>query len=250
MPTEHPIIFSDEFASAIATGRPTKTVTRRVLSVPWGKKGQWRVPPWSPYYVEDEGELVVMDADGDYHTAAERLRCPFGSPGDRLWVREAHWLQDGAHDPWPDLPSVVGSHKGHTARCYFRASFDRCEPRWRPSIHMPRWASRSILEVLSVRPERLQAITEADAQREGYDFSNIPAGGAYSGFQARLWFQDQWDELHAEPRPRRQGGRVAYYVSYPWNDHQEVREYRGRPWHVLGNPWVWRIEFRKVTADD
>ena len=90
------------------------------------------------------------------------IPCPYGEPGDTLWVRETHAI---VHEPvWydsDDAPRAVGA--------VYRADWEGEAPLWSPSIHMPRWASRITLEVLDVRVERLDEVTEAEAQLEGFD---------------------------------------------------------------------------------
>lgn len=107
--------------------------------------------------------------------APERGLCPFGLPGDRQWVREAHAIfpTHGQHradgerwGPWGGLPTTVSEDGKQIA--YYREGFDRCDPgRWRPSIHMPRWAGRLLLEITVVRVERPQAISARDGIAEG-----------------------------------------------------------------------------------
>jgi hypothetical protein len=128
--TDHPIIFSAAMVRALLDGR--KTQTRRLA---------WR-------WVKDRGErhLSADDANGTHQPSPwQRVQ-----PGDRLWVREAHKRTD--------------------TRCDYRVDWhvaDHHRFTWRPSIHMPRWASRITLHVEAVRVERLQEITEADARAEG-----------------------------------------------------------------------------------
>ena len=107
--------------------------------------------------------------------------CPYGKPGDRLWVRET-WQGPLFYD---EIPEDWNSDKYKTPEyCYYKASGDSCDftdsddnfvERWSPSIHMPRWASRILLEVTNVRVERLQDISEEDAIAEGVDGENEAA---------------------------------------------------------------------------
>lgn len=116
--------------------------------------------------------------------------CPYGAPGDRLWVRET--FNHCAYKP------------------FYRADGPMHEDwKWKPSIHMPRWASRITLEITAIRVEQLQDITEEDAKAEGC-IGALGAGctGAY---------RDLWDSINAK--------------KYPWSS----------------NPWVWVIEFRRIT---
>lgn len=129
-------------------------------------------------------------------------------PGDRLWVRET-WSHDG-----PDLETVRARCEdmlvgGITYGPYYRATESAPDTlTWKPSIHMPRWACRLLLDVKAVRVERLQDITQADAIAEGCPADPSP------GRSASVVFHDLWDSLN---------------------------EKRGYGWDT--NPWVWVIEF-------
>lgn len=142
---EHPILFSGPMVEAILEGR--KTQTRRII------KPQLRVEE----YPNMPGVLFTPYGGKDWwvnsqpsHPAHISKACD-KQPGDRLWVRET-WAMYSPLD-------VV----------YRAGSKTSCTGRWKPSIHMPRWASRITLEVASVRVERLQDITEADAKAEGFE---------------------------------------------------------------------------------
>ncbi len=138
--------------------------------------------------------------------------CPYGQPGERLWGRET-WAQLGDGDiarkaTWPDA-----------------AHLDDPEPKWRPSAHMPRWASRITLEVTGVRVERLQDISEADAIAEGITPKWEPgcsgrlmdALGGFSFRPAASAYAELWEQING-------------------------------PGSWDANPWVWVIEFKRVTA--
>ncbi len=205
---EHPILFSAPMVRAILSG--AKTQTRRVV------KG---VPPGEVIYtgamIDFAGWVDIVAREG-----SARIRCPFGKPGDRLWVRET----------WSTCTQGFDTPEESTFPVY-RADTDRPTPkRWIPSIHMPRWASRITLEVTGVRVERLHALGEADAIAEGMpaDAGNRPirgreeallAGGPLSvlpgSLTARECFAMLWNKL---------GGAGA------WD----------------ANPWVWVIEFRRL----
>ena len=177
-------------------------------------------------YTEDgtpgEVDWVILDEDGDPTDSA--LRCPYGAPGDALWVRET-WAPLG-----DILTEVIGRPR------VFRADADLVRDdsgdrvgwwlgetflegserpfRWRPSLHMPRWASRITLDVVSVRVERLQAISEADAEAEGV------SADLESRTLARDAFRELWDSINGK-RP-----------GCSWDD----------------DPWVWVVEFRRITT--
>lgn len=182
--TERGMIFNGEMVRAILDGR--KTQTRRVMK---------------PQPDEDGLAKVI---NGPWVDTSERIyRCPFGVPGDRIWVRET-WARYNIDQHSHDM-----AYRATTPEDWPK------EGRWRPSIHMPRWASRILLEITDVRVERLQAITLGDICKEFgcglYDFRP-----ATYGFQA-------WEEL--------------------WKSI-----YGGDSWQA--NPWVWVIEFKRIGEDD
>lgn len=193
---EHPILFSGEMVRAILDGR--KSQTRRVVKL-------------NPAYVERwKNEPAEMWA----------RECPYGQPGDRLWVRETFGLgqQSYNHTAW--ITYRAGGERDANDRYTEVAAWQDRNPRcWYPSIHMPRWASRITLEVTGVRVERVQAITNEDAIAEGC--TGGPGVEGYSEANPADPYEEYailWDSLNAD---------------------------RGFGWNV--NPWVWRIAFRRVA---
>ncbi|MGP9804071.1 hypothetical protein [Paracoccus sp. NSM] len=163
--TDRPMIFSGPMVRALLDGR--KTQTRRVL----------RVPAW----IDPADDISAEVATGFIETSFRR--------GDRVWVREA-FAQSGA--AWPRIQEGLG-------RLHYRSDPDHGWQeywgRWRPSIHMPRWASRITLHITDVRVQRLQDISEADAVAEGAPVAELrmyPELG-----NARHWFCDLWNSLHS-----------------------------------------------------
>ena len=178
--SERPIIFSAPMVRALLDGR--KAQTRRILKpqivchtgpVPaftWGKFSGLYPDDWFGYGNAIDGALPC-------------------AVGDRLWVREAHaFMPKTAYA----LPKAISPADPDMA-AYYREGFDRSgKIIWRPSIHMPRWASRITLEVTEVRVQRLQEISEEDARAEGVEaisVSDVPRQAAWSCRQdfARLW---------------------------------------------------------------
>lgn len=174
---ERPILFSAPMVRALLTG--TKTQTRRIA-----------IPKRSIEPMTDE--------------------CPYGQPGDRLWVREA-WRVEGKHtDSYS--PSCIEINRAHFGRIDYEASITWNKSMYgklRPSIHMPRWASRITLEVTGVRVERLQDISEADARAEGISRADCPDWHATTDYRAL------WESING-------------------------------PGSWDANPWVWVVEFRRV----
>lgn len=218
---ERPILFSGPMVRAILEGR--KTQTRRIVKPqPLDVTDAVRdVPGGNMFYAA----IARRDVMGVYFTSLgsdqqHEWRCPYGQPGDRLWVRETHCV-------WR-----AGNADGTGKHIAYRAT----EPDspcggWTPSIFMPRWASRITLEVKDVRVERLQDISEADAIAEGlYDarghhlaecpaYSDEPNRKCACGSQtAQEEYHGLWDSING---------------AGSWS----------------ANPWVWVIEFSQHQSE-
>lgn len=220
MNKERPILFNGAMVRAILAGK--KTQTRRAMKLQPSLDTRFR----SGFRVDGCGGVADRQVSTDAPATLLGAVCPFGQPGDRLWVREAHAIfsthgqrrTDGNRwGPWDGLPTIVSADGKQIA--YYREGFDRCDPgRWRPSIHMPRWARRLVLEITDVRVERLQAISEADALAEG----------------AMEWAGQQTTPI----RDLKTGDeRIAFAAL--WDS-------TGGSWD--SNPWVWAIDFKQVDA--
>lgn len=179
---ERPIIFSAPMIRALLEGR--KTQTRRLLKDPVRMTG---------------GDMPIPSRP-----------CPYGVPGDRLWVRETCDYFAGDKSVAPERRII-----------YYRErdDFPAATGKWCPPIFMPRWASRITLEVEEVRVERLHDIkvggylTRSDVQLEGCPFENDPA---LMGDDEVAWYRELWNSLNA----------------------------KRAPWEL--NPWVWVIAFRRL----
>lgn len=200
---ERPILFSGPMVRAILESR--KTQTRRVVAFP--RRGAFVMVgsqdgSWSPFQ-SDDGESEIC-SDGCEHP----MSCPYGVPGDRLWVRETHL--------------VIGGKESKNPRVVYRASNDGDDawlsPVWTPSIFMSRRFSRLLLEVKAVRVERLQEISEADAEAEG---------------------------VRAQPILRADEPVTTHREQYGllWDS---INAQRGHSWE--SNPWVWVVEFERVQS--
>ena len=224
---EKPILFSGPMVRAILEGR--KSMTRRAVK-PHVSADTVRFD----YYSADSQwrEMFVADNLGNLYPKSWSHKCPYGVPGDRLWVRETHGFASG-DGPGGDPTSWVE----------YRADGESDEiRRWRPSIFMPRWASRITLEVTGVRVERLREISERDAEREGV--YRIPAGTDEDGFHYdasdyRSAFVQLWDSINGRGVRKIIGdGTVQTHNKKHREEKPDVS------W--AANPWVWVVEFMRV----
>ena len=210
---ERPILFNAPMVRALLAG--TKTQTRRVVKLPVvGAEGS--VSEVVPSLLPNRGDLWDFRRMLDNPMA---VRCPYGQPGDRLWVREtfrgcrAYEVQGYPPKDWGNKPIWFEADGAPPGRP------DQWASRSRPSIHMPRWASRITLEITRVRVETLQDIDLADALAEG-----ISDTGA----------------LILDSAGNEQGGPIAEYAVL-W-------EQINGPGSWDANPWVWVIEFKRVEG--
>jgi len=225
---ERSIIFNSETVKAILNGRKTQTRRTRGLGTINKDPNNWCLEWFNSgtgIASFSRGDII----DGVVEVTDLTVKCPYGQTGDRLWVRETWFLGGIRPKEW----------------AWYKAGFegDALAVLWRPSIHMPRWASRITREITKVRVERVQEITPHNCVTEGI----VEEYG--DGLALRDKFEALWDSLHAKPKSHYIQGKVAFYESYPWEDIQETRTYRGKPWYVYGNPWVWVIEFRQIQEE-
>lgn len=225
--TERGMIFNAEMVRAILDGR--KTQTRRIMKVqPEPSKSR----PGDFWFSSKKLESMVHISDfapgnspiADYHLFIQEHCCPFGAVGDRIWVRET-WARYNIDQNSHDLA--------------YRATTPADWPeggRWRPSIHMPRWASRILLEITNVRIERLNAISPEDAESEGLECTNFTGFGDEPGLpsypEPDVYFdplKKQWKEYPPEAFA---GLWESIYGEGSWK----------------ANPWVWVIEFKRVEG--
>lgn len=211
--SEKPILFSAPMVRAILAG--TKTQTRRALP-----DGAWLDP---------ELGVIRMCSVAPGVTGFQEVACRYGQPGTKLWVREtwqvSNWSEDGdpcirlmadGSEHWPALTMeatdwALDTWAALSAPDNYNIDGRAADRRWRPSIHMPRWAGRITLEVVGVRVERLREISRGDAMAEGCPFPNMAAGD-----DPRQWYAALWDQING---------------AGSWD----------------ANPWVWVVEFRKVA---
>lgn len=216
---ERPILFSAPMVRAILAGQ--KTQTRRAFS-PYTEKLMCAAASIGEVsWFMDNGGLEENDL------AYVQQFCPYGQPGDRLWVRES-WadLTQTHGQRWERLNCETGLYeRGINPFAWYRADGDQPDvgdgathyAPWRPSIHMPRWASRILLEVVAIRVERLQDISDADCIAEG-----APGGhGAIPGYT---------------------------YNATPQEHYRHIWTSINGPASWDSNPWVWVVEFKRVES--
>lgn len=233
---EHPILFKGDMVRAILDGR--KTQTRRVVKP---------VPPASCYWDAESGLFAI----GGSCLGLIR-RCPYGVPGDRLWVREGHAFLDfvdGYEEPG-DAPFVrdVRDDEDQIRSVMYRADtpdFEWEEENgWRPSIHMPRWASRITLEVLSVRVQRVQEISEEDVIAEGVRIPSNDGGILLqmSGEHKPIDYCKAGTIEKGTLRILDTSDFIRAHFASLWDT---INAKRGFGWDP--NPWVWVVEFKEAT---
>uniref|UniRef100_UPI00260F1BED hypothetical protein n=1 Tax=uncultured Microbulbifer sp. TaxID=348147 RepID=UPI00260F1BED len=224
---ERPILFNGPMVRAILEGR--KTQTRRIIG---SKKKPVDTFIQDTQFIDGkEQSLGFEDENGGWFDTEEM--CPYGHKGDRLWVRETWWQAGDSHPTYPDDDEEkwLGSRRVHYSadgpppnepnKFYPNGlsgkSYSAADPNkfWkkRPSIHMPRWASRIDLEITRIGVERLQDISEEDAKAEGMVSLYTDK---YTHF---LEFCDTWKEI---------------YGANSWD----------------ANPWVWVVKFKRVETTE
>lgn len=237
----HPIIMGSD--SVAATLKDLKTQTRRVIKIPQKVTHVERVGFTSAC---PEGLAAVRGrhASGEYGDSF--VKCPYGVVGDHLWVKETYVVESNQHidseayypPPFTDgrpvnrVAEIVDVADAYWEQCHYKATDPNPELvnehtdemlGWRSPRFMPRWASRLTLELLGVRVERLQEISEEDALAEGVASTAIFGHGdtIIAGEYARERFPRVWDALNAK---------------------------RGYSWE--SNPFVWALTFRRITSQE
>lgn len=234
---ERGMIFNSEMVRAILDGR--KTQTRRIMKVQPKpcNHANWPDdspdPQWKSY---PGGWCCAVCANGttiDHRHHAKGITCPYGTVGDRIWVRETFqgplfdyeqmesYLEDSSKFENPEFCQYAAD--GKPAPEYYDAD-DNLRHGWRPSIHMPRWASRILLEITNIGIQRIHSISQNDAAREG--LMRLPVTGRYCINQGDQYFGGASHDARE-------------VFSWMW---QSI--YGEESWNA--NPWVWVIEFKRI----
>lgn len=251
---ERPILFNADMVNAILAGR--KTQTRRIV------KNQPNVPVTDAIPRRDypHGPATInwywRPKFGHRQSAPSAgwdFKCPYGQPGDRLWVRETTEIDEDSHDI-----VVLARYSADKEPVLYSScedpGFNGTVAHWdyprrsRPSIHMPRWASRITLEIVSVRVERLQDISEVDAQKEGAFFTDYGRDCFHHGAPQDVGQCTAPSEHH----PQRNGWAMKTTDSHE-QCLSSARMAFANLWLSINgpdswnaNPWVWVVEFKQV----
>ena len=208
---ERPIIFSGDSVRAILAGK--KTQTRRIMNVGNHARAQ--------FGSLRNGVASFHDSIPDDPCPLE-VRCRQGVPGDRLWVKERFFFGQAPPDDYPLIHYAANSqafaHDGKSVCPHPEHYPSRYAGPWTSPLFMPRWASRLPLEVVNIRVERLQSITEDDAIAEGVDEISIRSVPRNATFCRRDDFAHLWEILNRK--------RAS------WDS----------------NPWVWVVQFKRVEV--
>jgi len=211
---ERPILFSGPMVRAILDGR--KSQTRRVVK-----------PQRHPF-----GDMLTANEVAlEFSSGTRSVRCPYGQPGDRLWVRETFQPIFAEGVEYKDTDWSTG--KGYSIRYVATDGItdwvdpdDNMTNRCKPSIHMPRWASRITLEITGVRVERLQEISEEDAKKEGIESE---------GGDPKMW--------------KSYNPKLGWLsVDDPAMSYRTLWESINGPGSWDANPFVWVVEFKRLDG--
>jgi len=229
---ERPILFSGPMVRAILDGR--KTQTRRIV-----KSSIADFHTMDFMHLENDGSPEIAWFESG--RVQEWVKCPYGSVGDRLWVREA-WCHAADDD---DRMKYNADGNLDSSCCHYRADgyevrhVDGAETKgglpkspWVPSIHMPRCASRITLEITGIRVERLNAISEEDALSEGISFKCFDAN--CNVIRHAVWPKEPTLSDRANAK----------------DTFRELWESINGPGSWSANPWVWVIEFKRLHPDN
>ena len=241
---ERPILFSAPMVRAILDG--SKTQTRRAI-----KQQPVPDPMWGGgFKIVSKAVTVALEAfnrSRGVPRGNDPTPCPYGKPGERLWVREKFQpiFADGfdhSSSPYPDYETGYGyaiSYPATDGIVEWIDGDDNITDRCRPSIHMPRWASRILLEIVSVRVERLNDIGADDAASEGIENKNFPTGGDD--------YQDYWLDYS---RSKHDADGWPWFLGDPITSFRTLWESINGEGSWRENPWVWVVEFKRILPEE
>lgn len=247
---ERPILFSGPMVRAILDC--SKTQTRRIIK-PQPSSSHWErlngykllqnmMEVAGGDYCLRHQHTVIGIKDNTFRDDPRWFRCPYGKPGDRLWVREK-WQyygfdEDGipliryAADGAKEFKEALDDEWGEKLIDIWAALSEDDGPardkKWRPSIHLPRFASRIDLEVTRVKVERLQDISEDDAFAEGIDEDGEVFGIAQNILDNQI--QGSTHDIPDSSPAKAEFRHLWNSINGNWDD----------------NPWVWVVSFKKL----
>ncbi len=265
-----PMLFKGAMVNALNREINPKTNTRRIAIQP---------PFGCSYVMNGNGDHALCCATESGYTTDKaiwvfptptsvdhRIKSPYGGPGDRIWVKETfrqtitdkgkccvEFRADG------NAMYALAENGGEGDFCGLGRTAsptknNELKPNWKPSIFMPRWASRITLEITKINIERLRDISEEDAKAEGAICAGCTSG-EHEPCGYRYGYQDLWNSINLAPSPILKKKEIISYVSYPWSNTdfdiaypnaRNLREFRGKPLTVIENCWVWSIHFKKI----
>lgn len=261
--SERPILFSGDMVNAILQKR--KRQTRRIMNpqpvhtqhhVHKGKliyEGEHRMWCWKDLVLENIWDFPEND---DRKTLA--LHCPKGRVEDGLWVRES-WTSGYQNGAWGTIYRADGSFglgkRMHPKGSHFHAKEIGSHIKWRPSIHLPRWASRLNLEIEGVRVQKLQEISEEDAMAEGAFFTNYgrkcfhgkgvnPVGDCPAPERTHPK-HDGWSMVKTTSHEQCLGSAKMAFANYWCKLAGDKPCNIGPAWDA--NPFVWAISFKDLS---
>lgn len=220
---EHPILFSTPMVQAILEGR--KTMTRRIAKVPNYDHYGTNIMDWGlsehPYFKGGKWYYTIQSDVDDSST--NELKCPYGQIGDRLWVRETF-----------QYVSIPKEYKGFVYKASGGLDWEMSndEWKWKPSIFMPRKASRISLEITNIKVERLHDISEEDAKLEGVLLHK--SGRHYLDYMKQ---RAKLTQFIYSADTAKESFKTLWTL---------INGFRDEPFAWFKNPWVWVVEFKKI----
>lgn len=245
---ETPILFSGPLVRATLEDRKTQTRRLRGLDLINEEPDRYKC-----HGIDEDRDHAVLfeDLRPEITPWIAPIKCPYGQPGDRLWVRETfsegYTVKRGPNDERIKVPHYTyrADEEGRGLEGVFIQGTPKRPVRtmadlqvWKPSIHMPRAASRITLEITGVRVERLQEISADDALAEGVSKTDLwnPKEVDENPKPIHEWKDPYWDDFY-------------FWKHYPQTVFQKLWDkINGRKYPWSSNPWVWCISFRRIDG--
>lgn len=281
-----PILFSSPMVQSLIAGR--KTQTRRTAGL---HEINQNPDSWKFICNSDNLECPKPASFTGYGSLFEPVNgnhksilvtCHYGEPGGMLWVRENWAITTNVNEiqDWPARPNIKIDEVDFGIRQAIIYQADgqwqwvdedgsiTDKSYWKPSIHMPRTASRFLLKVKNIRAQRIASISNEDCIAEGIEMgfcsqTNGPdlvtfrnyLTGKHEFITAYDSFRSLWQSINGTPKPihEKQNGKTVTtgYILYPFDKkagegYENFTHYRGKPLTVIINPWVWAVDFEQI----